>query len=179
MIAHTPPAYVVVHKGDTLSGIAAHYDLPLSVVEHDNPQLSGNYNLIYAGEKIYLTAAHAGAVQAPAYSGPAVLPVQPAQTPAQPVQPQVQQAPAAQPVSNSGGGLSDVPGVPSGFASCVAYRESTDDTNPAANGNAYGIIPASGHDVAGDSLAQQKAVFKQIYDTSGPGAWAADGCPGT
>ena len=75
--------------------------------------------------------------------------------------------------------LGDIPGVPHSFAACVAYRESTDDTNPAADGDAYGIIPASGYNVSGESIAQQKMVFKQIYDTSGPSAWAADGCPGT
>jgi hypothetical protein len=74
------------------------------------------------------------------------------------------------------GALSDIPGVPQSFAACVAYRESTNNTNPAAHGNAYGIIPASGHNVSGDSIAQQKQVFKQIYDTTGPSAWAADGC---
>jgi hypothetical protein len=75
--------------------------------------------------------------------------------------------------------LADIPGVPHSFAACVAYRESTNDTNPAARGNAYGIIPASGYNVSGDSIAQQKLVFKQIYDTTGPSAWAADGCPST
>jgi hypothetical protein len=75
--------------------------------------------------------------------------------------------------------LGDIPGVPPSFAACVAYRESTDDTNPAAHGDAYGIIPASGYNVSGDSIAQQKLVFKQIYDTTGPSAWAADGCSGT
>jgi LysM repeat protein len=77
---------------------------------------------------------------------------------------------------SSSGGLSDIPGVPSSFAACVAYRESTNDTNPAANGDAYGIIPASGYNVEGTSLANQKQVFKEIYDTTGPSAWAADGC---
>jgi len=72
--------------------------------------------------------------------------------------------------------LGDIPGVPHSFATCVAYRESTNDTNPAAHGNAYGIIPSSGYNVSGDSIAQQKLVFKQIYDTTGPSAWAADGC---
>lgn len=75
--------------------------------------------------------------------------------------------------------LSDIPGVPPAFAACVAYRESTDLQNPAANGNAYGIIPASGYNVAGASLAVQKHTFLAIYDNQGPVAWAADGCPGT
>jgi peptidoglycan DL-endopeptidase CwlO len=78
--------------------------------------------------------------------------------------------------STSASSLADIPGVPESFAACVAYRESTDDTNPAADGNAYGIIPASGYNVAGDTIAQQKQVFEEIYDTTGPSAWAADGC---
>ena len=98
--------------------------------------------------------------------------------------PHVQVA-TTQPLSSSSGSgyassdLGDIPGVPHWFATCVAYRESTNDTNPAAHGNAYGIIPASGYNVSGESIAQQKLVFKQIYDTTGPSAWAADGCPST
>jgi hypothetical protein len=98
--------------------------------------------------------------------------------------PHAQAATAQSSSSSSGSGynsgdLADIPGVPHSFAACVAYRESTNDTNPAAHGNAYGIIPASGYNVSGDSIAQQKLVFKQIYDTTGPSAWAADGCPST
>jgi hypothetical protein len=78
-----------------------------------------------------------------------------------------------------GGGINQIPGVPASFVSCVAYRESTDLQNPAANGNAYGIIPASGYNVEGSSLSHQKQIFALIYHTSGPVAWAADGCPGT
>jgi hypothetical protein len=72
-----------------------------------------------------------------------------------------------------------IPGMSDSMASCIAYRESTNDTNPAADGNAFGIIPASGYNVAGDSLSQQEQVAGQIYAQSGGGAWAADGCPGT
>ena len=79
----------------------------------------------------------------------------------------------------SSGSLSDIPGVPSSLASCVAYRESTDLQNPAADGNAYGIIPASGYNVSGTSIAHQKQVFAQLYAQDGATPWAADGCPGT
>ena len=72
--------------------------------------------------------------------------------------------------------LSDIPGVPSSFASCVAYRESTNLQNPAANGNAYGIIPASGYNVSGGSLASQKQVFAKLYQQYGTSPWASDGC---
>jgi hypothetical protein len=76
----------------------------------------------------------------------------------------------------SSGSLSDIPGVPRPFAACVAYRESTNLQNPAANGNAYGIIPASGYNVSGTSLAGQKQVFAQLYHQYGSSPWASDGC---
>ena len=64
------------------------------------------------------------------------------------------------------------------FAACVAYRESTDLQNPAADGNAYGIIPASGYSVYGTSLANQKQVFAQLYAQDGTSPWSSDGCAG-
>ncbi len=69
--------------------------------------------------------------------------------------------------------------MPQSLAACVAFRESTDLQNPAADGNAYGIIPASGYNVAGTSLAYQKQVFAELYKQDGGTPWAADGCPGT
>ena len=69
--------------------------------------------------------------------------------------------------------------VPQSLAACVAYRESTNLQNPAADGNAYGIIPASGYNVYGTSLANQKQVFAELYQQYGGSPWAADGCPGT
>ena len=66
--------------------------------------------------------------------------------------------------------------MPQSFAACVAYRESTDLQNPAANGNAYGIIPASGYNVDGTSLANQKQVFAELYAQDGTSPWASDGC---
>jgi LysM repeat protein len=76
-----------------------------------------------------------------------------------------------------GGSLSDVPGVPKSFAACVAERESSSLRNPAANGNAYGIIPDSGHDVSGMSISQQKQVFSQLYSQYGSSPWSPyDGC---
>lgn len=75
------------------------------------------------------------------------------------------------------GGPSDVPGVPQAFAACVAFRESTNGTNPAANGNMYGIIPASGYNVAGMSLGQQKIIFAKLYAQYGTQPWSpSDGC---
>jgi hypothetical protein len=66
--------------------------------------------------------------------------------------------------------------VPRSFAACVAYRESTNLQNPAAHGNAYGIIPASGYNVYGTSLAHQKQVFAELYRHYGTRPWASDGC---
>ena len=90
-----------------------------------------------------------------------------------------QNAPSYRSSGYSSSSLSDIPGVPKSFAACVAFRESTDLENPAADGNAYGIIPASGYNVYGTSLAHQKQVFAELYRQYGGTPWAADGCPGT
>lgn len=84
----------------------------------------------------------------------------------------------AAPSPASTGGIS-IPGMPQSLANCIWFRESTDGTNPAADGNQFGIIPASGFNVSGMSVAQQEQVAGQIYAQSGGAAWAADGCPGT
>jgi LysM domain len=81
--------------------------------------------------------------------------------------------------TTGGSDIDNIPGVPQSFVKCVAFRESTNGTNAAFNGGDYGIITASGHNVNGQSLGAQKQAFKEIYDTTGPSAWAADGCPGT
>lgn len=80
----------------------------------------------------------------------------------------VSAAPAV--VSSSSSSLADVPGVPSGFASCVAMRESS---NGAGSSNIYGIEGAGGQ----GSLASQKAAFAQMYGARGTEPWAQyDGC---
>ena len=78
------------------------------------------------------------------------------------------------PAVSSGGGYGDVPGVPSSFAACVAYRESS---NGAGSSNIYGITPGSGQSIGSGSIADQKAAFAHLYATAGPGAWSQwDGC---
>jgi hypothetical protein len=79
-------------------------------------------------------------------------------------------------VSNSsstvpyGGGYGDVPGVPPGFASCVAMREST---NGAGSSNIYGIQGPGGQ----GSIAEQKQAFAQMYAQRGTEPWSPyDGC---
>jgi LysM repeat protein len=159
---------VTVQPGDTLSGIAAAHGESLATVEADNPQFS-DPNLIYVGQHVYIGGGSGVSSSSVERSAPAYTPPSPSSTSYH----------SSSGGSGGSGGLYDIPGMPSGLAHCIAYRESTDDTNPAANGNAYGIIPASGYNVAGDSIAQQNQVAGEIYAQSGGAAWAADGCPGT
>jgi LysM repeat protein len=204
MFAAVALAAYLVQPGDTLSGIAASHSVSLAAVEAANPHIS-NFNLIFAGQTIELPSgssaatAITGAQAVPAQQSASVkqsVPVQQS-APVQHTVPAQQSAPSYTSPSStasatavthtsstgssgySSSSLSDIPGVPSSFAACVAYRESTDLQNPAANGNAYGIIPASGYNVEGTSLANQKQVFAELYAQDGGAPWAADGCPGT
>ena len=80
---------------------------------------------------------------------------------------------SSSPVTTTGpsGSYSDVPGVPSSFAACVAYRESS---NGAGSSNIYGIIV----DPRGNgSLAEQKQAFSELYAANGTNPWSPyDGC---
>ena len=156
MIIFTVPA------GDTLSQIGVQYGVSYESIASANHLQDPN--LIYAGEKLVIPSGGSWA-PAPAQSAPQQ-PQQPSYQPSNP-----------QPVSSAGG--VSIPGMPQGLANCIWQRESTSGTNPAANGNQFGIIPASGYNVAGDSVAQQEQTAGQIYAQSGGQAWAADGCPGT
>ena len=199
MFAAVALAAYLVQPGDTLSGIAASHSVSLAAVEAANPHIS-NYNLIFAGQTIELPV---GSSAATAITGTQAVPAQQSATvrqsvPVQQSAPVQHSAPSYTSPSStasatatvhsgstgsssgsSSSSLSDIPGVPSSFAACVAYRESTDLQNPAADGNAYGIIPASGYNVYGTSLAHQKQVFAELYAQDGATPWAADGCPGT
>jgi LysM repeat protein len=193
MFAAVALAAYLVQPGDTLSGIAASHSVSLAAVEAANPHIS-NFNLIFAGQSIELpqgssaATAITGAQSAPAQQSASVkqsVPVQqsapsytsPSSTASATAT--VHQSSSTGSSGYSSGDLSDIPGVPSSLASCVAYRESTDLQNPAADGNAYGIIPASGYNVYGTSIAHQKQVFAELYAQDGATPWAADGCPGT
>jgi murein DD-endopeptidase MepM/ murein hydrolase activator NlpD len=182
----------LVQPGDTLSGIAASHSVSLAAVESANAQLS-NPNLIYAGQTLEIpktsstaqasTAAQASATPrsytaSPSSSSSSSQSASSAGSPSSTAS-TVTQASSGGSAGYSSSSLSDIPGVPQSLAACVAYRESTDLQNPAANGNAYGIIPASGYNVAGTSLAHQKQVFAELYQQDGGAPWAADGCPGT
>jgi len=186
----------LVQPGDTLSGIAAAHGASLAAVETANSQIH-NFDLIFAGQTVHIpegsSAAHASHVAHVSH----VARTQPSQAASSASTQHTTSYGSSSNGSSSGNGnagtqssssgssgyssgsLSDIPGVPSSFAACVAYRESTNLQNPAANGNAYGIIPASGYNVYGTSIAHQKQVFAELYHQYGGSPWAADGCPGT
>jgi LysM repeat protein len=151
-------ATVPVQDGNTLSGIAAQHGESLSSLEAANPQF-GNPNLIYTGQNVTVPG-NVREVVGDTGSAP-------------------QSQPGSQGTAWAPSSGVSIPGMPQGLANCIWQRESTSGTNPAADGNQFGIIPASGYDVAGDSVAQQEQVAGQIYAQSGGAAWAADGCAGT
>ncbi len=177
MLAAAALVAYLIKPGDTLSGISASHGVKLAAVEAANPQIK-NPDLIFAGQTIKLptgpstshrsdtpsvrTSAHSHG--APSHRSPSHI------THA------VTRSASHQSSGFSSSSLSDIPGVPQSFAACVAYRESTDLKNPAARGNAYGIIPASGYNVYGTSLAHQKQVFAELYRQYGSRPWVSDGC---
>jgi LysM domain len=183
----------LVQPGDTLSGIAASHGASLAAVEAANPQVA-NPNLIYAGQSIKIpegssaqqgssapqsaTGADSGSGSQGTYRSPSstasTYPTSSSGSSAGSSSSQTGSSGSSSGYSSSS--LSDIPGVPQSFAACVAYRESTDLQNPAAGGNAYGILPASGHDVQGTSLANQKQAFAELYQEDGSAPWASDGC---
>lgn len=176
---------VTVQAGDTLSGIAASEGVPLSSLEAANPQVS-DPNVIFAGETVNSPGSSPAASLAPAYQpssisgdsassgGSSSVPISPPSSLGG-----SSGAPSSSSLPSGGGSGFSIPGMPQSLANCIAFRESTNGTNPAANGNVFGIIPASGFNVAGMSVAQQEQVAGQIYATTGGSAWSANGCPGT
>jgi LysM repeat protein len=170
----------LVQSGDTLSRIAASHGVSLAAVEAANPQIH-DYNLIYIGQTVQIPArGHASSLASVQDSADTASVQRYNVTPARTRTP-VRLANASPASVSSGAGygssaLDNIPGVPKSFAACVAYRESTDLQNPAARGNAYGIIPASGYNVYGTSLAYQKQVFAELYAKYGTAPWASDGC---
>lgn len=174
----------LVQPGDTLSGIAASHGTSLAAVEVANPKLS-DPNLIYAGQTVELpegsSVAQGSSTQQSSPAKESASQSASAQSAASYQSPSSIASATTQTTSTGSSGyssssLSSIPGVPQSFAACVAYRESTNLQNPAANGNAYGIIPASGYNVYGTSLANQKQVFAQLYQQYGTSPWASDGC---
>lgn len=163
---------IVVHPGDTLSGIAANAGVSLSSVEAANPQIS-NPNLIYVGQKIRLPGGGS--------SGMTTVPGAVHRSSSQ----------SSSVVASSD--LADVPGVPHAFAACVAFRESSN--NPRSvnavpgfignGGGAYGIMAYvwQGSDLGFSGqpydapLSQQKQAFSILYAKYGSQPWSpSDGC---
>jgi LysM repeat protein len=176
-------AAYLIQPGDTLSGIAASHGVSLAAVEAANPQLS-DPNLIYTGQRIEIPSgssasneSHVPYQHAGQDSGGGSTRVRDRVLPGDANVTIHSSSEGSRGFSSSS--LSDIPGVPRSFAACVALRESTDLQNPAADGNAYGIISSSGYHVWGTSLAHQKHVFVELYQQYGGKPWAADGCPGT
>ena len=177
MLAAAALVAYLIKPGDTLSGIASSHGVKLAAVEAANPRIK-NPNLIYAGQTIKLPKGSPAAHRL--------------HTPSAHTTAQVHRAPSHRSSSHtthavtrsathrssgySSSDLADVPGVPRSYAACVAYRESTDLKNPAARGNAYGIIPASGYDGYHMTLSQQKQVFAKLYREYGKRPWRSDGC---
>jgi hypothetical protein len=154
---------VTVEPGNTLSGIAAQYGTTYQALAAENH--IANPNLIYAGQQLDVDGG-GNSVQGGGVQSNYTPPQSPASTSYTPT-----------PVASGGGALDDVPGVPAGFAACVAQRESSDGANQAYNGGVYGIITASGIDVNGQSLAAQKQAFSELYAADGTAPWApSDGC---
>lgn len=152
---------VTVQPGDTLSGIAAQYGTTYQTLAADNH--IANPNLIFAGQTVDVPT---GGVSAPAptYN---TSPSSTSYTPSTPT-------PAPTHSSVTGGGQFSVPGMPQSLANCIAFREST---NGELSSNIFGIIPASGYNVSGDSVAQQEQVAGQLYAADGTQPWApSDGC---
>jgi hypothetical protein len=158
----------LIKPGDTLSGIAASHGVKLAAVEVANPQIK-NPNVIFPGQTIKLpkgsTASH-GSHKSVHHSAPSH----------RSSSHTTHTVTSSYSSGYSSSSLSDIPGVPTSFAACVAYRESTDLENPAARGNAYGIIPASGYNGYAMTLSQQKQTFAKLYREYGTRPWASDGC---
>jgi len=158
--------YVTVEPGNTLSGIAAEYGTTYQNLAAENG--IANPNLIYAGQRLEVGG---GGEAQPVQQNSVQSNYTPPQSPSS-----TSYTPTPAP-SSGGGGLDDVPGVPEGFAACVAQRESSDGANQAYNGGVYGIITASGINVNGQSLAAQKQAFSTLYAEDGTAPWApSDGC---
>jgi LysM repeat protein len=176
LLAAIALAAYLIQPGDTLSGIAASHGVSLASVEAANTGIT-NPNLIYVGQTVDIpegSSASQGssATQSSASTDSGTKSTSSVQSSS------TASGTGASASSNSSSDLSDIAGVPSSFASCVAYRESTDLQNPAADGNAYGIIGASGYNVYGTSLANQKKVFGELYAEYGTSPWVSDGCAG-
>ena len=183
LLAAVALAAYLIHPGDTLSGIAASHGVSLAAVEAANHQIT-NPDLIFAGQTVKIPEGSSAALRSYTSSHTTSHTTKASHRASSHRSSSSTTSVVTHSTSSGSSGyssssLSDIPGVPSSLAACVAYRESTDLQNPAADGNAYGIIPASGYNVYGTSLAHQKQVFAELYQQDGGSPWAADGCPGT
>src|ERR1700733_15923733 len=132
MFAAVALAPYLVQPGAPLSGIAASHSVSLAAVEAANPQIS-NFNLIFAGQTVELpsgaTAVITGSQAAPVHQSVPVQQSAPVQHSAPSYTSPSSTASATATVhsgstgsssGSSSSSLSDIPGVPSSFAACVA-----------------------------------------------------------
>ena len=184
MIAAVALVAYLVQPGDTLSGIAASHGASVAAVAAANTKIA-DPNVIYAGQTVEIpggssaaqgsSTSHSSTTQSSG-SQSATSRTSSSTTASTASTSSSSGSSSTSPTRYSSSSLSDIPGVPQSFAACVASRESTNLQDPAANGNAYGIIPASGYNVSGTSLAHQKQVFAELYQQHGSSPWAGDGC---
>jgi Transglycosylase-like domain/LysM domain len=166
--AAQPPADIVVHRGDSLSGIAARYHIEWpGLYEANRAVIGANPSLITAGERLRVPSAASAARLAASYRSHAV-----AVLPAAPV--------AATTTAESA--------APAGsFQQCVISRESGGNAQVMNGSGHYGLyqfslstwIAAGGNpaDFGHASAAEQNQVFARAYAQSGTSPWAPyDGC---
>ena len=181
LIAAVALVAYLVQPGDTLSGIAASHGASVAAVAAANTKIA-DPNVIYAGQTVEIPGGSSAAQgsstshSSTAQSSGSQSATSRTSSSATASTSSSSGSSSSSPTGYSSSSLSDIPGVPQSFAACVASRESTNLQDPAANGNAYGIIPASGYNVSGTSLAHQKQVFAELYQQHGTSPWAADGC---
>lgn len=169
MFAELAMLTVLVHNGDTMSGIAASHSVSLAAVEAANPSVT-DPNLIYAGSTLNIPTGTA--------SPSSIGSIPPALTP----EPQ-------QPAPSSQGTATGIPG----WATCIVQRES--GGNPRSvnavpgwvgnGGGLFGDLQSTWNNYDGyaqpfDAPVSVQVQFNdQLHAQDGLSPWAADGCPGT
>lgn len=168
-LAVTP---VLVHTGDTMSGIAASHGVSLSSLEAANPQIA-NPNLIYTGQSLNLPGVSSSTQTSHrSYSSSGYSRHSSPSSPA-----------------SSYTSSSSIPG----WAKCIVFRESSN--NPRAvnsipgyignGGGLFGDLTSTWNNYGGYHQPFQAPVSvqiqfnEQLHNQLGLKPWAADGCPGT
>jgi hypothetical protein len=157
MLAALALASVLVHNGDTLSGIAQEHGLSVAAVEAANPQIS-NPNVISVGESVSLNGSGS-------YS-PSPSHVASSSAPATSVS-----------VGHTSG---------SGYEGCVISHESGGNShavNPSSGaGGLYQFLPSTWASLGYSGspqdapVSEQNAAFQKLHSEMGSSPWETDGC---